>query len=105
MGTVEEIDLTGRRVKVRAYLEKHETYETFDVQVTEDTEILINGALAKMDDVRVGERAEGRIRVTRRDGKTALTALAVSIERGEVLSAPDTKEPADAESPGSGSDG
>ncbi|MCB9849491.1 MAG: hypothetical protein H6817_02160 [Phycisphaerales bacterium] len=90
VGTIESIDMANNKVKVRAYLEKHETYQTFDVQVTDDTEILINGALGTMADARVGERAEGRIRATRNDGKTVLTALSVSIERGEVLSAPET---------------
>jgi len=97
VGTIEEIDLKNRRVKVRAYLEKHETYQTFEVQVTDDTEILINGALANMEDARVGERAEGTIRITRNEGKSALTAIAVKIERGEVLSAPGADDDPDDE--------
>jgi hypothetical protein len=91
VGTVEEIDLNARKVKVKAYIEKHEAYETFLVDVTDETEILINGSLATLKDVREGERAEGRVRVTKHEGKTQLTALAVSIERGEVLAAPGTE--------------
>lgn len=108
VGTIEEIDLNRQQVKVRAYIEKHETYDTFTVEVTPDTEILINGSLATLADVRVGERAEGTVEVARRDGATVLTARAVTIERGEVLTAPgaqagaagDADQPADAGSAG-----
>jgi hypothetical protein len=98
-GTIESIDLTKKKVQVKAYLEKHEVYQTFDVLVTDETEIMINGAVARMEDVRVGERAEGEVRVSRQDGKTQLTALSVTIERGEVLAAPganDASDPASA---------
>lgn len=98
VGTIEEIDLQNKRVKVKAYLEKHETYETFLVHVTNETEILINGSLATLNDVKEGERAEGRVRVNRSEGRTELTALAVSIERGEVLAAP-SAEPGAADAP------
>ncbi|HRX85056.1 MAG TPA: hypothetical protein P5572_08565 [Phycisphaerae bacterium] len=103
-GTVEEIDLPHHRVKVKAYLEKHGTYETFTVNVNDETEILINGSLASLEDVREGERAEGRVRVTRTDDRTELTALAVNIDRGEVLAAPGSGEkPAPSSAPQAGS--
>lgn len=88
VGTVEKIDRNNRRVEVKTFIEKHGQYQTFTVHVTDETEILINGSLATLADVREGERAEGRVRVTKEDDKRVFTALAVNIERGEVLSAP-----------------
>ncbi len=88
VGTVESIDLAKKRVMVRTYREKRETYETFPVYVTDETEILINGALADMEDVKVGERAEGRIRIEREPTGTRFVALSVRLERSEVLTAP-----------------
>jgi hypothetical protein len=92
VGTIEEIDLANNRVKVKAYVEKQESYHTFVVHISDDTEVMINGSLAKLTDVHEGERAEGRVRITRKDGVTTFTALAVKIERGEVLAAPGTPD-------------
>ena len=54
--------------------------------VTPETEILINGRVAKMSDVRIGEHADvlGRV-VTTDQGKT-ITALKIKIARDESVS-------------------
>jgi hypothetical protein len=87
-GTVESIDPDKKIVKVRTYLEKRERYQPFPVLVTDDTEILINGALARLEDVRVGEQAEGTIRIVRDDNSMRFIALKVRIRRSEVIEAP-----------------
>ena len=88
VGTIEQVDTTHNVVKVRSYVAKHEAYSTFMVHVTDETEIMINGSLAKLGDLRLGERAEGRIRIDKQSGGNTFTALAVKVERGEVLQAP-----------------
>lgn len=93
-GTIEEIDLPNRTVQVSAFVEKLGREETFTVHVTDDTELLINGSLAKVEDVRVGERAEGDIRVIKENGSRKYVALRVQIERAEVVRAPGAASPA-----------
>jgi len=88
VGTIEQVDTNSNVVKVRAYVAKHEAYNTFTVRVNDETEIMINGTLAKLGDLRVGERAEGRILIEKLDGANVFTAQAVKVERGEVLQAP-----------------
>ncbi len=80
-GTVEEIDLAGSRVRISYYSEKHGKNMTAEVFVSPETEIFINGIEAKLEDVRIGERAEGESVVTQRNGKQTITVTRVRIER------------------------
>jgi len=95
-GIIEEIDVEHKTVKVRFYNEKRKTTMTMPVKVTDETEILINGALAAMADVKEGERAKGTIRVKQVDENLELTALRVEIKRAEPLK-PTSDPPAAAE--------
>lgn len=103
-GTIESIDLANGVVRVRSYSEKHKQEMFHDVEVTENTEVKINGAIAKLTDVKVGENAEGHITVIKEDNQRRLIADRVSIERAEPLVAPNAKgEPDDKDN--SGGDG
>jgi len=96
-GTVEKINLETGVVQVRAYSEKHEQEFDAEVRVTDDTEIMINGALVGLDDVRVGETAKGTVRIERtEDDRPLFIALRVQIARQEALIAPDADSNADA---------
>lgn len=86
-GVVERIDRQNREVTVRFYSEKRDAELTQVVRVTDETEILINGALATLTDVKEGERAEGSIRVTKSADATVYTALRVQIIRADPLKA------------------
>lgn len=84
---VERIDRQNREVTVRFYSEKRDAELTQVVRVTDETEILINGALARLADIKEGERAEGSIRVTKSADATVYTALRVQIKRADPLKA------------------
>ena len=93
-GTIESIDLANGMVRVRSYSEKHKQEMFHDVEVTKDTEVKINGAIAKLTDVKVGENAEGHIKVVKEDNQRRFIADRVSIERAEALVAPKSKDDA-----------
>jgi hypothetical protein len=86
-GVVEQVDLKARVVTVRFYSEKHETTFRKPVHVSDQTEVFINGALAKLEDVKVGERAAGTVRIDRHgdDAEDEFTALRVEIKRSAPL--------------------
>jgi hypothetical protein len=86
-GVVEQIDLKAKVVTVRFYSEKHERTLRKPVRVSDQTEVFINGALAKLEDVKVGERAAGTVRMDRSaDGDDdQFTALRVEIKRSAPL--------------------
>ena len=92
-GVVAKIDLAHGTVTVRIYSQKHKQELERIVNVTEETEILINGGLAELEDVKIGEKAVGSIKVVREGDQKRYVALNVAIERAEVLVAPDTKTP------------
>lgn len=86
-GVVEQIDLKAKVVTVRFYSEKHERTLRKPVHLSDQTEVFINGAIAKLEDVKVGERAAGTVRIDRRaDGdEDDFTALRVEIKRSAPL--------------------
>lgn len=84
-GTVETIDLANSRVEISFYSQKHDRKVTAEVVVTPETEIFINGELAKLEDVKVGERAEGEAIVTREGNKQINTVTRVRIERATPI--------------------
>jgi len=102
-GTIESIDLANGVARVRSYSEKHKQ-EMFH-EVTENTEVQINGAIAKLTDVKVGENAEGHITVIKEDNQRRLIADRVSIERAEALVAPKAKDNAGDEATDNDSNG
>jgi uncharacterized protein YdbL (DUF1318 family) len=107
-GTIEKIDLAKRTVEVSAYNEKTRREDQYTVHVTDDTEVLVNGSIARMEDVRVGERAEGTIKIVKENGSKRFVAVQVNIDRAEIIKAPEaasaphaTAAPANATSNGS----
>ena len=66
----------------------------------DETEILINGALAKLADLRPGERAAGTVRVARTEnGNKRLIAISIHVDRAEVLVSPGATDESDAQKP------
>ena len=80
-GTVEKIDLANSRVEITFYSDKHRKTVITEVVVTPETEIFINGELAQLADVKLGERAEGEAVVTREGDEQINTVTRVQIER------------------------
>ncbi|GJM27039.1 MAG: hypothetical protein DHS20C16_34540 [Phycisphaerae bacterium] len=89
-GTIESIG--NKVVAVRTYSKKHNKELTYKVEVDNETEILINGSIASIKDLKVGETAFGSVRIVEKDDDTkVITAVKVRVERAEVLKAPSTK--------------
>jgi len=54
-------------------------------KVTPETEILINGALAKLDDLRIGERVRGEVRIERKDRSVEYVAVKIYVDRADPV--------------------
>lgn len=80
-GTVEDIDRADSSVRISYYSEKHDRNLTATVVVTPETEIFINGIVAGLEDVNVGERAEGEAVVTHEGDRRVIRVTRVRIER------------------------
>ncbi|MFH0982514.1 MAG: hypothetical protein V2A79_13395 [Planctomycetota bacterium] len=85
LGTVEKIDPARSRVQISYYSEKYDKNVTTEVLVVPETEICINGELARLTDVKIGERAEGEAVVNRTDDEPVITVERVRIERAAPL--------------------
>ncbi len=87
-GTIEKItinaDGTGE-ITVVYFSEKQGQDIPGTGLVTNETEILINGAVAKLADIREGERVRGEVRIEKKNGKRAQFALKIHIDRPKAL--------------------
>ncbi len=85
-GKIEKIerqtDTTGK-ITVVYYNEKQKQEVPGTGVVTKETEIMIDGAVATLKDLREGERVRGEVRVDKKDGKKVQTALKIYAERGK----------------------
>jgi hypothetical protein len=83
-GKVEQIrvnpDGTGE-ISVLYFSEKQGQEILGTGEVTRDTEILINGAVAKLSDIQVGERVRGEVRIEKKAGEKVQTALKIHVDR------------------------
>lgn len=87
-GKVEKIELsdTGTGFITLVYFsEKHGQEMVGKGKVTAETEILINGAAAKLSDVRVGDRVRGEVRVDKAGDEKKQTALKIYIDRAKPI--------------------
>ena len=85
-GKVESIeaepDGTGKLVVVY-YNEKQKRDVAGTAFVTKETEIMIDGALATLADLREGERVRGEIRVDKKGGERTQTVLKLYVDRAK----------------------
>ncbi len=90
-GKVEKIvvnpDGTGE-ITVVYFSEKHNQEMPGTGIVTKDTEIMINGVVSKLSDIREGERVRGQVRTTKSGGKRIQTALKIHVDRPKPVGAP-----------------
>jgi hypothetical protein len=83
-GTIEKIKLTADdagEITVTYYSEKHGQEMEGTGLVTPETEIMINGAVAKLKDLREGERVRGEVRIEKENDKKRQIALKIYIDR------------------------
>ncbi len=84
VGKVEKIDVrsdgTGE-LTVLYYSEKHKQEVLGTAVVTKDTEIMIDGTVASLKDVREGEYVRGEVRIDKKGDERIHTVLKITIER------------------------
>ena len=86
-GKIEKIDRTSDRtgtITVQYFNEKQRKEVLGSAIVTADTEIMINGALAKLSDLREGDRVRGKVRVEKKGGLNTQTVLQMRVDRAQA---------------------
>jgi len=81
---IEKIDLTREgqgKITVSYYSEKRKAEVIGEGLVTKETEILINGAVAKLKDLREGERVRGEVRVEKKGRDKRQVAIKIFVDR------------------------
>lgn len=86
-GTVEQIDLPRKKVRISFFSEKHGRNLTQDAQFTDRTEVIINGRAARLEDVKEGERADGEVIVSKAGEERVITITKVQIRRDAAIAA------------------
>ena len=84
-GVIERIDLGRSEVTLRYYSEKHKIETTITGKATPETEILINGVLSSLDQLRVGERVSVIGWVRGHGDKREVVADRVNVNRAETV--------------------
>ena len=83
-GKIEEIDVTSEssgEITVLYYSEKNKQEMIRSGLVNKETEIMINGAIAKLTDLREGDRIRGEVRVDKKNKQKTPTALKIYVDR------------------------
>lgn len=83
-GKIEKIDVTSEssgEISVLYYSEKNKQEMIRSGLVTKETEIMINGAIAKLSDLREGDRIRSEVRVDKKNKKKTPTALKIYVDR------------------------
>ena len=83
-GKIEKIKLTSDdtgEISVSYYSEKHRQEVIGTGLVTRETEIMINGAIAGLKDLREGERVRGEVRIEKKGGEKKRIALKIYVDR------------------------
>ncbi|MCH7526101.1 MAG: hypothetical protein IID39_01570 [Planctomycetes bacterium] len=84
-GTVEKIDLVSGLVTLRYRNPKTNEERKVEGSVTKETEILVNGKLAALKDIRIGEHVSVHGRVERIGKVRRITALKIVVNRDETV--------------------
>lgn len=83
-GKIEKIERTSDvigEISVLYYSEKHGQEMIGLGLITTETEIMINGAVAKLRDLREGDHVRGEVRVEKKGGEKKQVALKIYVDR------------------------
>ncbi len=83
-GRVEKIDRSSDstgKISVAFFSEKQKQEIIGTAQVTQETEIMIDGAAALLKDLREGERIRGEVRIEKKGGKKVQEVIKIQVER------------------------
>ena len=96
-GRVEKIDArpdgTGT-IMVLYFSEKHNQEMIGAGEITKETEIMINGAVATLKEIREGERVRGEVRVEKKGQEKRRVALKIYVDRPKPVGGGQTGDPA-----------
>ena len=81
-------DGTGE-ITVSYYSEKSGQQVVATGSVTKETEIMINGVIAKLEDLRVGERIRGEVRIEKKGKQKKQIALKIYVDRPKPIGGSD----------------
>ena len=87
-GKIEKIDLTSDEtgeITIVYYSKKQRQEVVGTGLVTRETEIMINGAVAKLKHLRPGDQVRGDVRVEKKRGKKRQIALKIYVDRPKPL--------------------
>ncbi len=87
-GRIEKIERTSDdtgKITVSYYSKKQEQEITGTGAVTENTEIMINGAIATLRDLREGERIRGEVRIEGKGDRKERIILKIIVDRPRPL--------------------
>ena len=90
-GRVQKIKLTSDetgQIEV-LYRNKDQQEVIGSAAVTQETEVMINGVLGKLADIREGERIRGEVQVRGKGDKRTQTVLKIYIDRAELVTPDD----------------
>jgi len=86
-GNVASIDKSSGEVSMSYHSEKHDKQMELRGMLSPEAEIFINGVLATLDDVRIGDPVKVLGRVEKKDGDRNWVALKVEITRRDDTAA------------------
>ncbi len=86
-GKVERIALKsdGTGEITVSYTDKQQRPATGTGLVTTETDIMINGAVATLKDIREGDRVRGEVRMDKKGDERKLVALRIRVERAQPV--------------------
>ena len=84
-GIIERIDADNAQVTLRFYSDKRQVERMVTGTVTPETEIMINGVLSSLDELRIGERVTVAGRVQGHGGDQEVIAVKVVVERARTI--------------------
>lgn len=94
-GTAEQIDENTNKVSMRWYNERRQREEIISGEVTDQTEILINGRVARLNDIRIHETVTvlGRPKNEKDEGAGGYIAARVEVIRDESQTSAPASQP------------
>jgi len=85
-GRIEEIQMKPEKtISVLYYNEKKKEDTIGTGRITDETEIMINGVVATLADLRQGDRVRGQVRVERKGNKQDQIAMKIHVDRPEPV--------------------
>ena len=87
-GRVENVDTVARTITATYRSPKRDEDIVGTAEVTPETEILVNGVISTLADVKVGDRIRGEVRVEGHGEQKKMFILKINVERPKTLKGP-----------------